>query len=431
LRQIKPYKLHAGQQTIFNELIGSRRALLRCGRRFGKTTLLETLAAVYAAGGSDGSGEVGHKVGWFAPDYKLQRPSFSRLRRMLGPMTAHASATMNIIELINGGLIEFWTLDNPDAGRSRDYDHVIIDEASLHKAGLEEIVEQAITPTLLDRGGTITMAGTPKGIDTENFFYMAGTQARFGYRQWHAPSWLNPNLKAEEVARLETDNPPLVYQQEFCAEFVDWSGAAFFSIDNLTVNGKPVPLPSHCDAIVATIDTATKTGKEHDGTAVVWGAYTKWPEPRLVILDWDIVQIEGSLLEAWLPSVVTIGKAYAKQCGARFGFLGAMIEDKASGMILLQQAARRNLPAQAIDSKITSLGKEERAISVSGYVWKGWIKLSERAFLKEVNYKGDQANHFRRQVIGFRVGNKEQIEDDLLDGFCYNIAVTLGNAEGF
>jgi hypothetical protein len=27
------------------------------------------------------------------------------------------------------------------------------------------------------------------------------------------------------------------------------------------------------------------------------------PEPRLVILDWDIVQIEGFLLEAWLPQV--------------------------------------------------------------------------------------------------------------------------------
>ena len=33
------------------------------------------------------------------------------------------------------------------------------------------------------------------------------------------------------------------------------------------------------DAIVATIDTATKTGKENDGTGVVWSAYCRWPTP--------------------------------------------------------------------------------------------------------------------------------------------------------
>ena len=78
-------------------------------------------------------------------------------------MIKHASRTENIIELIGGGLIEFWTLDNPDAGRSSAYDDIVIDEASLKKEGLREIIEQAIRPTLLDRGGTLTLAGTPKG----------------------------------------------------------------------------------------------------------------------------------------------------------------------------------------------------------------------------------------------------------------------------
>jgi hypothetical protein len=37
-------------------------------------------------------------------------------------------------------------------------------------------------------------------------------------------------------------------------------------------------------------------------------------------------------------------------------------------MILLQQALRRGMPAQPIDSKLTAVGKDERAMSVSGYV---------------------------------------------------------------
>ena len=423
-------KLHLHQQTIYNELVTTRRALLRCGRRFGKTTLLETAYGFLAANGDGTPGARGHKIGWFTPDYKLMRPTFNRMRRMLSPLTEHASANENIIELVNGGLIEFWTLDNPDAGRSRDYDHVVIDEASLKKTGLQEIIEQAITPTLLDRGGTITMAGTPKGIDTEAYFYLAATQSQHRYRVWHAPSWLNPTLSQTEIARLETDNPPLVYQQEYCAEFVDWSGAAFFSIDSLTENGLPVDGPKNCDAIVATIDTATKTGKEHDGTGVVWAAYTRYPEPRLVILDWDIVQIQGALLEMWLPAVIEKGRRFAFQHRSKTG-LGVFIEDKNSGSILIQQAQNRQLPVLPIDAKITSWGKEERAINVSGYVWKGQVKLAADAFNKTVNYKGDQANHLRRQVIGFRIGNKDQVEDDLLDCFTYNVALTCGNAEGF
>jgi hypothetical protein len=52
-----------------------------------------------------------------------------------------------------------------------------------------------------------------------------------------------------------------------------------------------------CGAVFAVIDSATKTGSDHDGTAVVYAALTNPPDQRLVILDWDIVQIEGSLLE--------------------------------------------------------------------------------------------------------------------------------------
>ena len=42
-----------------------------------------------------------------------------------------------------------------------------------------------------------------------------------------------------------------------------------------------------------------------------------------------------------------------------------------NGAVLVQQAARRGWPCAAIDSKLTALGKDERAISVSGYVYRG------------------------------------------------------------
>lgn len=117
---------------------------------------------------------------------------------------------------------------------------------------------------------------------------------------------------------------------------------------------------------------------------------------------------------------------------ARHGSLGAFIEDKNSGTILLQQVLRRGMPAQAIDSKLTAVGKDERAISVSGHVFRGEAKYTEHAFHKTITYKRRSKNNLMDQVESFRVGDKDsKREDDLLDSFCYGIALALGDSKGF
>ena len=97
------------------------------------------------------------------------------------------------------------------------------------------------------------------------------------------------------------------------------------------------------------IDTAVKTGTDNDGTAVTFFGYDKHAPIPLVILDWDIDQIEGAVLESWLPSVFSRLEELARLCGARRGSVGAFIEDKSAGMILLQQAVQRGMPAQPIE----------------------------------------------------------------------------------
>jgi hypothetical protein len=413
-------KLHDGQKNIYHNR--SKRDVIRCGRRYGKTTLFEVMAGNFA---------INKKyVGFFSPTYKLMIPSYNRIARIVRPIIERSSKIDGIIELKTGGHIEFWTLNDENAGRSRYYDEVIIDEASLVKKGMKEIWEEAIAPTLLDRNGNATMAGTPKGIDDENYFYLACTDKKLGWQEFHAPTSANPMLNAESVANLIHTTAPLVYQQEFLAEFVDWSGAAFFSLQSLLVDGQPCLWPQNVDAVYAVIDSATKTGKEHDGTAVAYFARSAYHGTPLVVLDYDIVQIEGALLETWLPTVFQRLEDLAVSTKARMGVAGVHIEDKASGMILIQQAQRRGWDAHPIDSELTSVGKEERAISVSGYVYRGMVKLAKAAFDKVVNYKGITRNHFLTQVLGFRIGEKDQA-DDLTDCFTYGIALGLGNDEGF
>lgn len=421
--QVKLEALHAGQVEIgklFNE---HKRVVLRCGRRFGKTTLLERCASKWAM--------QGQKVGWFGPNYKLNLPSYKRILRRTGPLVATRSKIDQLIEYQSGGAIEFWTLNDPDAGRSRFYHKVILDEGSLVSQGLKDIWDQAIAPTLLDYDGSAVMAGTPKGIDPENFFYLACTDKSLGWHECHAKTASNPMLDPAAVGRLQDEYPPLVYQQEFLADFVDWNGAAFFSETSMLIDGQPVEMPTKCDQVFAVIDTALKDGIEHDGTAVIYFARNTYHGQPLIILDWDLIQIEGALLEEWLPTVNQRLEQFSAQTNARQGSVGMWIEDKASGIVLLQQAARRDFPAWPIESKLTDLGKEGRALSVSGYVHRGEVKFSRQAHEKVTNFKGQVANHLLRQVCGFRLGQKTPHIYDLLDCFTYGVAIALGNAEGY
>lgn len=83
-----------------------------------------------------------------------------------------------------------------------------------------------------------------------------------------------------------------------------WSGVAFFSREKLLVENRPVPYPTICDGVFAVIDTASKTGTDNDGTVVTFFAADRHcGSVPLLILDWNIVQIEGAILETWLPTV--------------------------------------------------------------------------------------------------------------------------------
>ncbi len=375
----------------------------------------------------------GKIVGYFAPDYKRMLPFYKFCAHRLLPITIGSSEQKGIITANTGGSLEHWTLNDPHAGRSRKYHTVLIDEAAFAGPEMLNVWRNAIKPTLLDYTGRCIVASNTNGIDQEQWFWKICNEPEHGFTEFHAPSGGNPYLAAEDLADLEKHEHPLVWAQEYLANFVDWSGIAFFSLEKMLVDGKPIDIPPRVDGIFCTIDTATKTGRENDGTAVVYWGYNRIGDGHpLTLLDWDVVQIEGSFLETWLPVVFQRCEDLANECRSRAGFVGAFIEDKSSGMVLLQQAANRGWKAHAIDSKLTAMGKDERAISVSGYVHRGDVKITKMAHNRTVTYKGTTRNHLIAQVAGFRVGDKNASrEDDLLDCFCYGPAVGLGNPEGF
>lgn len=438
---------HPGQLRAFELFRKHKLVAGRCGRRWGKTDFGKTIASDYAI--------KGRLVGWFAPDYKVQTEAYNEIANLLEPVKQSSNKmegtirTMPIEPGRQGGRIDFWTLENERAGRSRKYHLVVIDEGAFTKPNMMGIWEKAIKPTLADfgdlpYGGRCLVLSNTNGIQSDNFLYqvcepkdirpMDQPGKKYGFVQFNAPSSENPYLPRSVVLGFERDNHPLVYQQEYLAEFVDWSGVAFFSLAKMLVDGKPVPYPTTCKFVVAIIDTAVKTGSKNDGTGVSYYAvmHDHHDAYRMVILDWDYVQIEGALLEVWIPSVYRRLKELSIECKAQFGSIGAYIEDAASGSILLQQCALRGFDATPLPEELTRVGKDGRAINASGPVHRGEVKISYHAHDKVVTFKDETRNHYVDQIVTFRIGDKDAATraDDMLDTFTYAVAINLGGAEG-
>ncbi len=189
----------------------------------------------------------------------------------------------------------------------------------------------------------------------------------------------------------------------------------------------------HNDYVVAVIDSAMKDGSQNDGTAVVYFGVSKHFGHKLTILDWDIVQINSDLLVNWLPNVFKNLEYYAQITTSRGGSAGAWIEDKASGITLLQTGQRVGWPVHAIEGAITGIGKDGRALSAAGAVYRGEVKLSQHAFQKVVEYKGQTRNHLITQTCGYRISDKDAAKraDDLVDCVTYGTIICLGGNDGF
>lgn len=184
-----------------------------CGRQWGKTTLGLDLATEPLLRG--------YPVGWFNPTYKLLAEAWRDLKKTLRPVTRRISETEHRIELITGGVLECWTLEDSSAGRGRRYKRVIFDEAAMSR-NLEEAFEQAVRPTLIVYEGDAWFLSTPKGYNYFHTLYDRGLDPKFPeYMSWRMPSASNPHLPPAEIEAARAQLPERVFRQEYEGSFED------------------------------------------------------------------------------------------------------------------------------------------------------------------------------------------------------------------
>ena len=115
-RAKEPSERQLGLDARFAENAGGKRKAVRCGRRWGKTDYGKTWIG-------DGALK-GWPCGIFAPDYRRMVETYAELEAMLEPVTPSrrgANKSEGTIRLTTGGRVDFWTLEDESAGRSRFY----------------------------------------------------------------------------------------------------------------------------------------------------------------------------------------------------------------------------------------------------------------------------------------------------------------------
>jgi phage terminase large subunit-like protein len=192
-----------------------RRNVLCNGRRWGKNVLLQILAAEMAIQGKF--------VGWAAPVYRQTLDDYRALIEILQPVTKRANGSEMRIETINGGIVEFWSLDHPDSIRGKRYHRFIVNEAAF-VANLLDIRNNIILPTTIDFGGDEWHSGTPKGM---NGFATLYQQTGAEWAHWQMSSYSNPHVPASELDSLKTLMPERAFQQEIMAQFLEDGGGVF------------------------------------------------------------------------------------------------------------------------------------------------------------------------------------------------------------
>lgn len=299
---------HPNQQKVINE--AERFNVLNCGRRWGKSVLSVNLIAETAL--------EGYPAGYFAPTYKLLEGTFKETIESLNPLIKRKHDNQ-FIELVTGGLIEFWSLENPNAGRSRKYKRIIVDEAAFVKS-LWDAWTKALRPTLTDLIGDAWFMSTPRG---KNDFFKLHSRGAYGeksWKSWTMPTISNPYINSLEIEDAMRDLPLAAYNQEYMAIFSDNAANPFgieFIKKQLRPLSKNTPVCFGVD-LAKSVDWTVVTGLDRQGNICFFDRWqSDWGQTRN-----RIISIIGSK-QAFIDSTGVgdpIVEDIQRKCGAVEGY---------------------------------------------------------------------------------------------------------------
>lgn len=163
------------------------------------------------------------------------RPLCELLRTKGVPFSSNESDL--VIELANGSYVQaFSCMDASDVQTvlGDKWDLAIIDEAqSMRDEIIEELVDRALLPSLLDRRGSLDLLGTPPPGGQVGYFYDVFAANKFQRHRWTL--FDNPWIPSDEIDELisarSLTKDHAIYQREFLGEFVVDPDSLVFEFD--------------------------------------------------------------------------------------------------------------------------------------------------------------------------------------------------------
>jgi hypothetical protein len=352
--EIPPFDFHPGQRALRAAL--RRFTVLAAGRRFGKTKFALEWLLFEPGGAIDG-----YPVAWFAPNYKFLAEVLDDAIGTLRPIATRIDRDDKRIALATGGKVDFWTLEDPSAGRGRRYRRVVFDEAA-HSRNLRTAWEQAVSPTLTDLGGEALFCSTPLG---RNYFWDLSRRAAAEPREWAcftAPTASNPHIAPAEIERMRRQLPERVFAQEYQAAFLEDGGGVFRGV-------------AHAPRCAWADRAAAAAPSSRYAIGVDWGR----SEDFTVFAVLDCAPQEPAGVRAALVHIDRFtGVGYELQTGRlaalweRFARCPILAEANSMGGPLVENLRRRNMPVRPFTTThaskaeaVEALADDERAAPVA------------------------------------------------------------------
>lgn len=280
-------KFHDAQIEIADD--ESRFKVVSAGRRFGKGVLGVSAAFRMASRGG--------KCRWIAPSYSSDSYQSGwrlavNLAGQIPGVDVHLQRREISFARVGGGWLQFKTAEEPDSLRGEGIDFCVFDEAA-HIDHLEDMWEQCVRPSLMDRRGDAWFISTPAGFNYFNELFLR-SRADEDWSSFQFPTSVNPHIAADEIDALRKSLPALVARQEIDAEFVQLSGA-LFKRQNITVIDDAPRIPfvrswdlAFTEKTTSDFTVGVKMGMTPDGTVVIADVVSgrmEWPEAVRLIAN--------------------------------------------------------------------------------------------------------------------------------------------------
>lgn len=204
---------HPNQQKILDE--AKRFNTVKCGRRFGKTKLCDEL--LLSPDDPENGALNGFPVAYLAPTYKMLMDVWRSMIDIVYEITESKNETEKRIELYGGGIIDFWSLEDPNSIRGRKYKRIVVDEAEVAR-NLEEAWTRVIRPTLTDLKGDAWFLSTPR-FGSTYFKKLAKTESP-EWASWTFTTYDNPYIDPAEIDNAREQLDEATFRCEFLAEDV-------------------------------------------------------------------------------------------------------------------------------------------------------------------------------------------------------------------